>query len=120
MLIAENDPLLRSLLSHVISTIGCVAVFATDGISALRTIEENKQYGCSISLVITDVDLPGIDGLQLIKQTAISKKEIPFIVITASDRENEVKLLSKEMNFDYITKPFDIKDIIDMINKHGI
>jgi len=117
ILVSEDDPLLRALLNDIIETLGFDTIFAQDGLEALMLVKAQKKDRNSISLIISDVDIPGFDGIELIKEIHKSEIDIPVIAIVAVDKVAQVSKLCKELKFKYITKPFDVKVLIDVINQ---
>jgi two-component system response regulator FixJ len=75
--------------------------------------EEPLETGC----IVTDVRMPGMDGLELQKELADRKINLPVIVITGyGDIEMAVEAM-RNGAFDFIEKPFDDKEFIEIINK---
>jgi two-component system, NtrC family, nitrogen regulation response regulator GlnG len=72
--------------------------------------------------LITDIRMPGMDGLQLLDKIQISHPELPVIVMTAhSDLESAVSAFHGGA-FEYLPKPFDIKEVVDLAHRavqHG-
>lgn len=72
--------------------------------------------------LITDIRMPGMDGLQLLDKIQKSHPELPVIVMTAhSDLESAVSAFHGGA-FEYLPKPFDIKEVVDLAHRavlHG-
>ncbi len=105
ILFVDDDAMLRHLATNILETSGYRVRQARDGAEALAIIAS----GDDISLVITDLQMPGIDGTELVhrlrgnRQTAI----LPVIVLTGSDQQDtEVRLMDAGAD-DYIRKPID-------------
>ena len=105
ILIVEDDNSIQDILEEVLKNI-YKTYHAYSGTEALLVLEKEN-----IDLILLDLMLPGLSGEEIITKV----KNIPIIVITAKiDAEDKVKCLLKGAN-DYITKPFDIKELLARI-----
>lgn len=87
-------------------------ISAMSGAEALTKFQENEPH-----LVILDLKLPDLPGLEVLKEIKQLDPHIPVIVITAfADTETAIQAM-KEGAFDYICKPFDLSFIKKVINK---
>ncbi len=110
ILIAEDDTLICELIEMNLTVAGFWVKSVSDGKSALKSIENNE-----FDLCLLDIMLPEIDGFELYPH--IAKREIPVIYISAkSDTQSKVKGLKLGAE-DYITKPFDILELIVRVEK---
>ena len=102
ILIVEDDLSIQALLHDFIEEAGHSVVLASDGVEALAKYSEQ-----SFDLILLDIMLPKIDGYgvcEVIRQ----KSDIPIIMLTAlDDEENQLKGLDLQAD-DYITKPFSM------------
>ncbi|SDM51051.1 DNA-binding response regulator, OmpR family, contains REC and winged-helix (wHTH) domain [Fictibacillus solisalsi] len=106
ILIADDDPHIRELLQHHLGREGYMVHVAKDGEEAsslLQTIQ--------IHLAVVDIMMPGKDGYELCEEIR-NVYDVPVILLTAKDQ-----LLDKEKGFlvgtdDYMTKPFEPKELI--------
>ena len=112
ILIVDDDKDLRFNLSCILKEEGHEVIAASDGKQALNALAENVP-----DLVLLDVRLPGIDGVELLEEMKKIEKNLPIIMLTAySDVKSAVKAM-KLGAFDYITKPFDNEELILVIKK---
>lgn len=106
ILIVEDDNDINAMIKTALVKEGYNCVSAFSGTEAVLRLE-NEEY----DLVILDLMLPGLEGQDVLKQTR-EKKGIPFIVLSAMDElDTKVELLTLGAN-DYMTKPFEIKELI--------
>ncbi len=103
ILIADDDPLMRTLIAVSVSGMeGTDTVEAADGAEALAVFERE-----SFDLVITDWDMPGTSGLDVLKTIRAKGSEVPVIMVTATaEKEMVVEALVAGAS-DYIIKPFE-------------
>ena len=109
ILIVEDDPSIQALLHDFIKEAGYSVVLAADGVEAL-----SKYSQQDFDLVLLDIMLPKIDGYgvcEVIRQ----KSDVPIIMLTALDsEENQIKGLDLQAD-DYITKPFSMPVLLRKI-----
>ncbi len=104
ILIVDDDSQMRIALREAVKSLGYSADVVESGASALRRLKE-KGY----SLVITDMKMPGMDGIALIREIRRIAGAIPVLVITGyATVENAVNAM-KSGATDYIMKPFSIE-----------
>ncbi|RKX60256.1 MAG: sigma-54-dependent Fis family transcriptional regulator [Thermodesulfobacteriota bacterium] len=109
ILVVDDEMPLTALLSRILTQAGYQAKSANSGIKALGTIGD-----FSPNLVITDLKMPDISGLDLLKKVRSEKPEIDFIILTAyASVENAVEAM-KEGALDYLIKPLKDPDELRM------
>jgi CheY-like chemotaxis protein len=113
LLIVEDHPESRQFLSAVLSKLNYTLIMALDGEDALKKIQANQD----IDLVIMDIKLPKMDGLEATKKIKAIRAELPVIAVTANalsdDRE---KALRAGCNA-YLSKPVDKVQLINNIKQ---
>ena len=85
---------------------------ATEGRDALQSIQKNK-----IDLVALDLKMPGLSGIDVLRQIKKNDPDMEVIVITAHGTPQNVQEASRYGAGDFITKPFNVPDLLDSINK---
>ena len=104
ILLVDDEESIQKLLTYPLERDGYRVVQARDGDEALRRFAEEP-----IDLVVLDVMLPKLDGLEVCKQLRATSF-VPIIMLTARDDEVD-KVLGLELGADdYITKPFSIRE----------
>jgi two-component system, NtrC family, response regulator AtoC len=112
ILVVDDEPNLRRVLGAQLSRDGYEVHAVADGEAALRILQE--QY---IDVVITDLRMPRLDGLELLRRALALEPELPVVIITAHGTvDNAVEAL-KSGAFDYITKPFDQNEVRNVVKK---
>ncbi|GAA3407649.1 response regulator transcription factor [Paenibacillus hodogayensis] len=101
VLIVEDDNEIRELLRLYLSKNGFVTVEAVDGLSALREFEETQP-----SLVLLDIQLPGMSGLEVCEQIR-SVSNVPIVFVSARGESEDIVHGLNLGADDYIPKPFD-------------
>ena len=115
ILVADDSPSIRKFISFSLTMKGFEIVPASDGMEALEKLPREK-----VSLVITDLNMPNIDGFELIKTIRSNEefKEIPIIILSSLGGDDDVKKgLSYGAN-SYLVKPFDPKRIMYEVSKY--
>lgn len=109
ILIVDDEENILELLNFNLKNAGYEVYTANNGEKALKLAKENKP-----SLVLLDLMIPGIDGLDVCKEIKRDKnlKETSIIMVTAKGEELD-KILGLELGADdYITKPFSIRELL--------
>lgn len=112
LLIAEDDPDLRDLLQDDLEDAGYETVLAVDGRAALAHIEREREF---FDLLITDVNMPGLRGTELLAAIREQRPEAPVIVITAFGSVEQAVEMVKAGAFQYLTKPFVIDELLRVV-----
>jgi nitrogen regulation protein NR(I) len=102
VLIADDESNLRKVLCALLAKDGHETVAVPDGEAALELVKTGD-----VDILITDLRMPGLDGLGLLREVKVVEPGLPVIVITAHGSVDTAVSAMKEGAFDYITKPFD-------------
>jgi nitrogen regulation protein NR(I) len=112
ILVVDDEPNLRRVLSAQLERDGYDVHTAEDGEQALGILKEHH-----IDLVITDLRMPRLDGMELLRRTQKMDADLPVVMITAHGTvDNAVEAL-KTGAFDYLTKPFDQVEVRTIVAK---
>ena len=103
-LIVDDSRVIRKISTRIVSAMGYTAIEAQDGIEALARCKQAMPH-----IVLTDWDMPEMDGLEFVKQLrAIPTANPPVVMFcTSKSRAAEVQAGIRAGADDYITKPFD-------------
>ena len=112
ILIVDDEPSIRKVLSAHLRRFGHEVETADDGAAAISLLQEHD-----FALVVTDLKMPQVDGMALLRWVLSHRTDLPVILITAHGTvENAVEAL-KQGAFDYVTKPFDADELHGVITK---
>lgn len=107
VLIVDDEPRLRQVLARLMSRDGFECRDAADGAQALAVLEE----GGTMPLVLSDLRMPGMDGIELLKRIRERWPDTAVVMITAvADVEVAVSCLALGA-MDYLTKPFHLEEV---------
>lgn len=112
ILIVDDDAQLRKSFEKLLIQEGFSVKTAEMGESALEMVKNSPP-----DVVIMDIRMPGISGLETLKLMQEIDKKLPVIIMTAFGTMETAVEATKLGAFDYILKPFEIPDILEMINK---
>jgi adenylate cyclase len=87
--------------------------FARDGVEALETLKANG----GIDLVVTDINMPRMDGLSLLQKLQESEEKVSTIVVSAYGDMGNIRTAMNRGAFDFVTKPIDFVDLETTISK---
>jgi len=112
ILIVDDDREMLDLLRDVCEGGGFEVCTEENGVHALRRVEEEP-----FEVVISDIEMTGIKGLELLKRIKGYTPFTPVILITAFGSIESAKKAMQLGAFDYLTKPFDMDDLLVVIEK---
>ena len=111
-LVVDDERKMRRILQMVLERIGIDAVAAETGVEALDRFDAEK-----IDLVLTDLKMPGMSGIELLSELRSRDGDLPVIVLTAFGTVQTAVDAMKAGAFDYVLKPFDLDAIEITIRK---
>ncbi len=106
LLVVDDEPSMREFLEIMLSQEGYHVRTASDGVQGLKSYKLEEP-----DLVLTDVKMPVMNGLDLIREIHNLDPEIPIIAITAYASVDDALRAVKEGAYDYVSKPFEIEDL---------
>ncbi len=112
VLVVDDDGAARQGLKSLLTTRGYEVDLAVDGANALERLAELPP-----DLVLTDLDMPGMNGMQLLKEVRERNRELPVIVITGVAELAPAVAAMREGAADYLTKPVDFDALLVAIER---
>ncbi len=112
ILLVEDDIMLNEMITEYITSTGHVIKNAKTGAEALDILEKEK-----FDLLILDINLPDIDGFTILEKMHEQKRMIPTIYISALIDIEDISRAFDLGCFDYLKKPFHLKELTLRINK---
>ena len=111
VLVVDDETRIRRLLEVSLKQKGYVVITAVDGDEACAKLD------ASIDLVITDLKMPGKDGLAVLEEARRRELTMPVIVMTAYGTVDSAVAAMRAGAFDYVTKPFDLDELEILIER---
>ena len=109
ILVVEDEQSIRTIVEYALKEAGFSVVTAARGDDALDVVERDQ-----IDLIVLDVMLPGLDGLEVCKRVR-AERSIPIIMLSARGEELD-KVLGLELGADdYVTKPFSPRELVSRV-----
>lgn len=112
LLVIEDDETVRDVLQSFLSDKGFEVTIVQKGETGLDRMRTGK-----FDLILTDLVMPGISGMDVLKQVIDSKSNVPVIVMTAFGTVQTAVEAMKIGAFDYITKPFNLEELLIVLEK---
>lgn len=112
ILVADDDPSIRTILRDLLEDEGYQVSIALDGEQVIDQVQQSSP-----DLILMDVRMPKIDGIEVLKQLRARGMNVPMIVMTAFGNSSTTIKAMQLGAWDYITKPFDLDDITRTINR---
>jgi DNA-binding NtrC family response regulator len=111
IVLADDELNLRKVLGAILARDGYTVVEAADGEQALSLVDN------SVAALITDLRMPKLDGMGLLRRVTVDYPEVPVIMITAHGSVDSAVEAVKLGAFDYIEKPFEQTQIRQVVEK---
>jgi len=113
LLVIEDDDTSFRLIAAALRAFGITIVHADNGSDGIRLFSENMP-----NLVLLDIQLPEMDGFEVIEQIRKINKAIPVVAQTAYTLANEKEKCIESGFSDFISKPINIMQLRNIIKKH--
>lgn len=110
ILIVDDNPNMSSLLSEMLEVFDYESIRAGDGIEAIEKVEQND-----FRLVITDMRMPKMSGLDLLRLIKVKRPELPVVVISGYALDEEGNSILSSMADGFLNKPFKMSDIEQLL-----
>jgi len=115
ILVVDDFATMRRIVKNILKQLGFENICeADDGSTALDVLKSEK-----IGLIISDWNMPKMQGIDLLKAVRASEewKNIPFLMVTAEGKQEQVIEAAKNKVNNYIVKPFTPETLIEKLNK---
>ena len=111
ILVVDDDPGLRESFRLILDD-HCDVLDVSDGAGALETLRS-----CQVDLVLLDIRLPDIDGIELLERIKALDEQVEVILVTAVQTVRTAVAAMKLGAFDYVTKPFEEEEILALVRR---
>lgn len=112
ILFVDDSGTMRTIVSQTLQLSQFKVVQATNGLEALNSFKSNP-----VDLIITDINMPEMDGISLIKEIRAINTDVPILVLTTESRDSLKQEAFKLGANGWVVKPFKPTQIISMINE---
>ncbi len=112
LLVADDDPAVRQSLERALTREGYTVVAAPDGQTALERL---RQGG--VDLVLSDLRMPGLTGLELLREAKLVAPDVDVILLTAFGTVEEAVRAMKDGAIDFLTKPFRQAQLMKVVRQ---
>jgi DNA-binding NtrC family response regulator len=112
IMVIDDEPLMRMTIQDALVAEGYKVITAETGGNGLTLLRENQT-----DMVITDLRLPDMDGIQMLREVKTVSPETPVILITAYGSIDSAVTAMKEGASDYLTKPFSMDELLLIIRR---
>jgi CheY-like chemotaxis protein len=112
ILIVEDNPQMSALLSDILEVFNCKSKQACDGEEALSCLKNSP-----FDLIITDLKMPKMDGIDLLTAVKQEFPKVPIVVITGFGVDSKKSELISTKADGYLAKPFKVTEIENLLKK---
>ncbi len=113
ILLVEDDLKLREVIQETLQDSGLLVSAVENASQALQSLESGKY-----DLIVSDVQMPGISGCQLLLEVQKTWSEIPVVLMTAFGTIEQAVLAMRDGARDYLVKPFEAETLIETIKRN--
>lgn len=110
VLVVDDEQTACDMLKNFLTKKGYETMTALSGEEAIKKVKEERPH-----MILLDIRMPGIDGVETLKRIREMDKEVGVIMITACGDIKDAMESVKLGAYDYITKPFDLEFVKDLI-----
>ncbi|MBI2467828.1 MAG: sigma-54-dependent Fis family transcriptional regulator [Candidatus Rokubacteria bacterium] len=114
ILVAEDDPRTRESLGRAMTQAGYRSLTAADGAAALAILQKE-----SVDVLLTDLKMPGVDGMTLLERVRADSPETIVIILTAFATVDLAVEAMKKGAYDFLTKPIHL-DKLELVLRHAL
>lgn len=112
LLVVDDERIVRESLHDIFEMDGYAVYTAVDGEDALRRMKQ-----VPVDIVVTDITMPGMDGIQLLKSIRMGNEHLPVIIITGNPSAQTTLEALRCGASDYITKPFSSREVLASVDR---
>lgn len=112
VLVLDDEAEIRRNLTIGLTQEDYSVVACPDGISAIHELNQAREKGIAYDYLVTDIFMPDIDGLKILKVIKNQYPDLPVLVITGFGDERLMLTALSERNTGYLDKPFEIPDLV--------
>lgn len=113
MLVVDDESVTRRLVIHALRTMPVDVKGAENGTEALRIAQEQE-----LVLAIIDINLPDIDGFELMRRLKAIQPTLPMITFTARNHPGDEVAAQEAGAVDFLYKPFSTQELRELVTKH--
>ena len=113
VMVVEDDINLREAIVDTLEMDDISVIEASDGEEALTLLRQN-----SVALVVSDVNMPRLDGYQLLRKMAIEWPQLPVLIMTAYGSISNAVDAIRHGAIDYMEKPFSTQTLLETVKRH--
>src|SRR5690242_12665871 len=112
VLILDDDPVVLTILQQMLSMAGRPVVCASSAQEGLELVRQQRFL-----MVITDVVMPGMCGLEFQRRVRVEDPEMPIVVITGQPSVATAVEALRDGAANFITKPLELQEILDIVDR---
>ena len=117
VLIIDDEPEIRRNLTVGLAQEGFSCTACPDGISAIHELHRSREEGAGYNYLVSDIFMPDIDGLKILKVIKAEFPELPVLIITGFGNELLEQTALAERNTGFLDKPFEIPTLVAELEK---
>src|SRR6266436_96102 len=109
ILVVDDEVIVRDIVQRILTKEGFAVLAAADGAEALELFQ---TFPDTIDLLLTDIDLPRLDGFQLAKRVRLQKPEVKILFMSG-----KLDMVTETMLANFLPKPFQPNTLVEAVRK---
>lgn len=114
LLLVDDDMVNRMRLSHIAQSLGYATILASDGLKAVSVLEDNPDISC----IVTDCQMPNLDGPGLIRRIRAEGKPLPILVFSAYRTVKEISDLLENGATGFLRYPVTRENLEEYLHRY--
>jgi CheY-like chemotaxis protein len=115
ILVVDDESHMLDTIQFILQSNGYATAAARSGEEALERLARLRADGRRVDLILTDIQMPGPTGLELIERLAESGEQIPVLVMTGYDDQETTRRLRERGIENFLDKPFEEEELLRRI-----
>ena len=117
MLVVDDEKNTRLALSLIFRKSGFTVTLASDGLEALKKTEDRMKTALPFDLLVIDIQMPALTGLEFIEELEKRDIHLPILLISGYRFKGIVERLTRKMCVDYLEKPFQPQELMSRVER---
>jgi DNA-binding NtrC family response regulator len=118
LMIVEDEPELRAILREWIEDdLNCEVIEAENGIEALDIYTKRKLQLDPVDAILSDIDMPKMNGLKLLEKIRESDSMLPFVILSAHGNQENLVLALRLGAYEFLEKPYEEKKLLNTVEE---
>jgi DNA-binding NtrC family response regulator len=113
ILLVDDEADIHATIGELLTDFGHTVISAMNGAEALRQLRQRED----IEVILSDVRMPGVDGIRLLDAVAVRRPGLPLVLMTGHGDETTAAIALRQGAFDYLKKPVKVRQLLKLLDE---